>query len=105
MMAFAVKEPVNHPDWIFETKLDGFRAIAVIDSAGKARLWSRNRLPLEPKIPVALNAVDQLKLRSTILDGEIVALDAEGIPRFQLLHAVARVVRTEIFSGISGRIC
>ena len=104
-MAFAVKEPVNHPDWIFETKLDGFRAIAVIDSAGKARLWSRNRLPLEPKIPVVLNAVDQLKLRSTILDGEIVALDAEGIPRFQLLHAVARVVRTEIFSGISGRIC
>jgi ATP-dependent DNA ligase len=54
---------------------------------------------------MVLNAVDQLKLRSTILDGEIVALDAEGIPLFQLLHAVARVVRTEIFSGISGRIC
>jgi bifunctional non-homologous end joining protein LigD len=86
MMASAVKEPFNHLDWIFETKLDGFRSIAVIDSAGKARLWSRNRLPLEPKFPMVLNAVDQLKLRSTILDGEIAALDAEGIPRFQLLQ-------------------
>src|SRR4029077_784763 len=86
MMAAVVKEPLNHPDWIFETKLDGFRAISVIDSAGKARLWSRNRLPLDPKFPMVLDAVNQLKLRSTILDGEIVALDAESIPRFQLLQ-------------------
>src|SRR6266446_2146094 len=35
---------------------------------------------------MVLDAVNQLKLRSTILDGEIVALDAEGIPRFQLLQ-------------------
>jgi bifunctional non-homologous end joining protein LigD len=86
MMASLIKEPFNHSDWIFETKLDGYRAIAVIDSTGKARLWSRNRLPLEPKFPMVLAAVDQLKLRSTILDGEIVALDAEGILRFQLLQ-------------------
>jgi bifunctional non-homologous end joining protein LigD len=86
MMASVIKEPFDHPDWIFETKLDGFRAIAVIDSAGKARIWSRNRLPLEPKFPMVLKAVNQLNLRSTILDGEIVALDPEGIPRFQLLQ-------------------
>jgi len=35
---------------------------------------------------MVLDAINQLKLRSTILDGEIVALDAEGIPRFQLLQ-------------------
>jgi bifunctional non-homologous end joining protein LigD len=86
MQASLVKKPFDSPDWIFETKLDGYRAIAVIDSAGKVRLWSRNRLPLEPKFPMVLNAVDQLKLRSTILDGEIVALDSEGVPRFQLLQ-------------------
>ena len=51
MMASVVKEPFNHPDWIFESKLDGFRAVAVIDSAGKGRLWSRSKLPLEPKFP------------------------------------------------------
>jgi bifunctional non-homologous end joining protein LigD len=86
MQASSVKEPFDSPDWIFETKLDGFRAIAVIDSAGRARLWSRNELPLEPKFPMVLDAIDRLKLRSTILDGEIVALDAEGVPRFQLLQ-------------------
>ena len=85
-MASLIKESFDSPDWIFETKLDGYRAIAVIDSTGKARLWSRNELPLEPKFPMVLDAVDQLKLRSTILDGEIVALDSEGIPRFQLLQ-------------------
>src|SRR3984893_8396354 len=86
MTASSVKEPFDSPDWIFETKLDGYRAIAVTDSTGKALLWSRNHLPLEPKFPTIGDAVNQLKLRSTILDGEIVALDEEGIPRFQLLQ-------------------
>jgi bifunctional non-homologous end joining protein LigD len=74
MQASSVKEPFDSPDWIFETKLDGYRAIAVIDSAGKARIWSRNHLPLEPKFPTVGDAVNKLNLRSTILDGEIVAL-------------------------------
>src|SRR5258707_5119174 len=86
MQASSVKKPFDSPDWIFETKLDGYRAIAVIDSTGKARIWSRNHLPLEPKFPTIADAVNQLKLRSTILDGEIVALDKDGVPRFQLLQ-------------------
>ena len=86
MQASSVKEPFDSSDWIFETKLDGYRAIAVIDSTGKARLWSRNRIPLELKFPTIGDAVNQLKLHSTILDGEIVALDNEGVPRFQLLQ-------------------
>jgi len=43
-------------------------------------------LPLERKFPIIRDVVEELKLHSTILDGEIVALDEEGIPRFQLLH-------------------
>jgi bifunctional non-homologous end joining protein LigD len=86
MMASVAEKPFDSPDWIFETKLDGYPAIAVIDSTGKARIWSRNRLPLEPKFPTVRDATEELKLRSTILDGEIVALDEEGIPRFQLLQ-------------------
>src|SRR6266403_5603837 len=70
----------------YKTKLDGYRAIAVIDLAGKARIWSRNRLPLEPKFPTVADAVSQLNLRSTILDREIVALDKDGVPKFQLLQ-------------------
>ena len=81
-----MKKPFESPDWIFETKLDGYRAIAVIDSTGKPRIWSRNYLPLESKFPTVREAVEELNIRSTILDGEIVALDEEGIPRFQLLQ-------------------
>jgi len=86
MAAASVKEPFDSPGWIFEPKLDGYRAITVIDSTGKARLWSRNHLPLEPKFPTIQDAVNELKLQSTILDGEIVALDKAGVPRFQLLQ-------------------
>jgi bifunctional non-homologous end joining protein LigD len=86
MMPSVIKDPFDSPDWIFETKLDGYRAIAVIDSTGKARIWSHNRLPLEQKFPTVRDAVERRNLNSTILDGEIVALDEEGVPRFQLLQ-------------------
>jgi ATP-dependent DNA ligase len=43
-------------------------------------------LPLEQKFPAILKAVFRLKLPSTVLDGEIVAVDENGIPRFQLLQ-------------------
>ena len=89
MQASSAKEPFDSPDWIFETKLDGYRAIAVFDSTGKTRIWSRTQLPLESKFPTIAGAVNQLKLRSTILDGEIVALDKDGIPTFQLLQQFA----------------
>jgi bifunctional non-homologous end joining protein LigD len=95
MMASSVKEPFDNPDWIFETKLDGYRAIAVIDSTGKARIWSRNRLLLEPKFPTIRDAVEELRLRSTILDGEIVALDEEGIPRFRDRRESNRLTSTQ----------
>jgi ATP-dependent DNA ligase len=86
MMAESAKTPFDSPDWIFEIKLDGYRAITVFDSAGKPHLWSRNGLPLEAKFPAVATAVSKLKLRSTILDGEVVAVDENGIPRFQLLQ-------------------
>src|SRR6201981_4264647 len=86
MMAESTKAPFDSQDWIFEIKLDGYRAITVFDSAGKAHLWSRNGLSLEAKFPAIANAVSKLKSRSTILDGEVVAVDENGIPRFQLLQ-------------------
>jgi ATP-dependent DNA ligase len=39
MMAESAKAPFDSQDWIFEIKLDGYRAITVFDSAGKAHLW------------------------------------------------------------------
>jgi len=57
-----VKEPFDSPGWIFELKLDGYRAITVIDSTGKARLWFRNHLPLGLKFPTIQDAVNELRL-------------------------------------------
>jgi bifunctional non-homologous end joining protein LigD len=86
MMAQSAKEPFDSPDWIFESKLGGYRAITVFDAAGKPHLWSRNGLPLEQKFPAISKAASRLKLCSTVLDGEILAVDVNGIPRFQLLQ-------------------
>src|SRR5215472_7539120 len=86
MMAKIAEQPFDSPDWIFEVKLDGYRGIAVFDAAGKPQLWSRNGLPLEKKFPAVAKALSNLKLRSTILEGEVVAVDENGIPRFQLLQ-------------------
>jgi ATP-dependent DNA ligase len=63
MQALSVKEHFDSPDWIFETKLDWYRAIAVIGSNGEARIWSRNRLPLESKFRMVLAAFDQANTR------------------------------------------
>jgi ATP-dependent DNA ligase len=66
MMAETAKAPFDSSKWIFEIKLDGYRAITVFDGVGKARLWSRNGVPLEAKFPAISQAVSKLKLRSTI---------------------------------------
>ena len=86
MMAKIAEEPFDSPDWIFEVKLDGYRGIAVFDAASKPHLWSRNGLSLEKKFSAVAKALANLKLRSTILDGEVVTVDENGIPRFQLLQ-------------------
>jgi hypothetical protein len=63
--------------------------LATIDS-GHANLWSRNGLRLDSKYPLIVQELEGLKLKSAILDGEIVALDAERIPRFGLLQRFQR---------------
>jgi bifunctional non-homologous end joining protein LigD len=66
--------------------LDGYRGITVFDPAGKPHLWSRNGLPREQKFPAVAKALSKLKLRSTIIDGEVVAVDENGIPRLGKPH-------------------
>ena len=87
MLATLVEEPFDHPDWLFEIKLDGYRAIADV-SGGTAELYSRNFTSFTEKfaqITKALsNGVD------AVYDGEIVVLDEKGRSRFQLLQNFAK---------------
>ncbi len=75
--------PADAAAWRSEIKFDGYRAIA-IRNGPDVSLVSRNRKPLDfPSLPPALA---RLRCASVVLDGEIVALDAAGHSRFQLLQ-------------------
>lgn len=84
MLATLTDKPFDNPDWLFETKWDGFRAIAVIEP-GSAKLHSRNLLDVSAKYPTICAALAKTDV-TAVLDGEMVALDEHGRSRFQLLQ-------------------
>src|SRR5437667_5812928 len=73
------------PDWSYEVKWDGYRAEAVKNGAFVA-LASRNLKNITRQFPGVAAAVAGVRAQSAVIDGEIVALDAEGRPSFQALH-------------------
>lgn len=83
--------PRDEEQWTYELKYDGFRAVTAI-SGGALAMWSRNELDLEPRFPKVAEALGKLKVGEVVLDGEIVALDEKGAPRFQLLQQGNREV-------------
>jgi bifunctional non-homologous end joining protein LigD len=86
MLATLVDQPFSNPDWLFETKWDGVRAVCFIDN-GKVRFVSRNQNELTAQYPELANVAAYVDARQAILDGEIVALDEQGVSRFQLLQS------------------
>jgi len=74
-------QPFDHPDWVFELKFDGFRAIVEVEY-GKCRLVSRNRNEFKSFASLNQSIARELKGRSVVIDGEIVCLDDEGRPQF-----------------------
>ncbi|HVM46887.1 MAG TPA: non-homologous end-joining DNA ligase [Candidatus Acidoferrum sp.] len=86
MMAKLVEKPPPAGEWIYEIKLDGFRALALIGEDG-VRLLSRNNKDLGGRFPEVVEALGGLHTRDAIVDGEIVALDEKGRSSFQLLQA------------------
>src|SRR5215813_4840188 len=85
MLATLVDNPFSDPNWLFETKWDGVRAICFVRK-GHARFVSRNQLEMTGQYPELAGIPASLKAREAILDGEIVALDEHGVSRFQLLQ-------------------
>src|SRR5438270_8502570 len=85
MLATLVEEPFDDPQWIYEVKWDGYRAVAFIRN-GKATLVSRNQNDLTDEFPEIAGAMGELKVENAILDGEVVALDEEGRPSFSLMQ-------------------
>jgi bifunctional non-homologous end joining protein LigD len=80
------------PDWVYEIKLDGYRAVA-INLKGKLKLVSRKRKSCDRQYPYIVGALTDLP-ENTVVDGEIVALDDAGRPNFNLLqHSCSQASR------------
>ncbi len=77
--------PFNKPDWMWEPKLDGYRVLAFVGEEG-VKLRSRRGLELAGAFPGLTADLRKQAVRSMILDGEIVALDAGGRPSFAALQ-------------------
>ncbi len=84
MLATAVDGPFDNPDWIFEVKWDGYRAIAEIRDSGIS-LYSRNGISFNKKFSPVVDALRKSGFEA-VLDGEIVVTDAEGRADFQALQ-------------------
>jgi bifunctional non-homologous end joining protein LigD len=85
MLATSATELPEGPQWTYEVKWDGYRALVVKDGTD-VQLISRNQKDLTRDYPTVVAAVRTIRQSSVILDGEIVALDAEGRPSFQALQ-------------------
>ena len=72
------------PEWTYEIKLDGYRLEAV-RGAGETTLFSRRENVLNKKFGFIADALNPLP-EGTVIDGELVALDAGGRPNFNLLQ-------------------
>jgi ATP-dependent DNA ligase len=77
--------PPGGPDWIHEIKQDGYRLMARRDPVG-IRLLTRNGYDWAPRYPLIVEAVNQLKVRSCLIDGEAVACDETGLAVFERLR-------------------
>ena len=88
MLATLTDAPFDDPAWVFETKFDGLRLLTCIEG-GRVTLYSRNgRIVSDNYRPIA-KALEKVKC-DAVLDGELVALDTQGISRFQLLQNALR---------------
>jgi bifunctional non-homologous end joining protein LigD len=88
MLATLTDAPFDDPEWVFETKWDGNRVVAVIEKS-RVTLYSRNgKIVSGNYMPIA-KALEKVR-HDAVIDGELVALDSNGVSRFQLLQNALR---------------
>ncbi|MFD2871244.1 DNA ligase D [Mucilaginibacter ximonensis] len=83
MKATLVDAPFDDPDWLYEVKWDGYRAVAVINK-NSAELISRNNLPFDKYYPI--NDILKKWNINAVIDGEILVLNDKGLSDFGALQ-------------------
>lgn len=76
--------------WLYEPKLDGYRVIAFVEG-DKVRLQSRNGIDYTAQFPEITTELAAQAIDKMVLDGEIVAFDATGVPSFNALQNRAKL--------------
>ena len=89
-----VDEAPTGDGWLHEIKYDGYRMHARIDG-GKIKLLTRTGLDWSHRYRRTIEALRSLKVKSAYLDGELCALNADGVPVFSRLQAAMDEGRTD----------
>lgn len=84
MLATLAGEPFNDPDWTYEVKWDGYRALGYINK-GKAELFSRNNKSFTEKY-YPISSVMRNWSVNAVIDGEIVVIGKDGKANFSALQ-------------------
>src|SRR5580692_1225693 len=85
MLATLADHPFSDPNWLFEIKWDGVRALAWMDDSGLT-LRARSGADITGRYPELASLPTALSVRQAVLDGEIAALDAHGRSDFERLQ-------------------
>jgi bifunctional non-homologous end joining protein LigD len=85
MLAKLSAEVFDDPGWIYEHKLDGYRALAFITIKGEVKLISRNGIDFGSNYPTIIEALKNLGI-DAVIDGELIAENNKGKSSFQLLQ-------------------
>jgi bifunctional non-homologous end joining protein LigD len=87
-----VASPPAGPDWVHEPKLDGWRC-ELARAGAQVALYTRNGHDLSGRAMRLTVLAASLPIRRVLLDGELIAVGADGRPDFLAIHgALSRVV-------------
>src|SRR5262245_23510336 len=79
------ERPPSGLGWLHEVKHNGFRMMVHRDSGG-IRLLTRNRYDWSVRYPLVMQAANMLRVRSCLIDGEVVVCDDHGLAVFERLR-------------------
>ena len=85
MLATLATNAFDDPDWLFEIKWDGYRLQAVVQD-GAVRTFTRRGLDGATYFPGLLANPSWIAAQTAVVDGEVVAVDEQGVPDFPLLQ-------------------
>jgi bifunctional non-homologous end joining protein LigD len=81
-----VREAPRGPNWLHEIKHDGYRSICVVDQ-GAISIYTRRGHNWADRMPSIARALEGLKVRSAVIDGEAIVVGEDGLSDFFALHA------------------